>query len=511
MSGLPDLFLQQPGQAVSLDLSTTGLATEDLLALDWKRVFSDRDALEAGGIANPDENRQVGHYWLRAPERAPTMAQASAIGEAVEGVRAFVQGVRRGAITAPDGSSFTDVLHIGTGGSALGPAFLVDALGSDDVLTVHFLDNTDPDGVFRILRRLGERLRTSLVVFVSKSGSTPEPANALALVRSELEQRGLPAAPVSVAITVDGSQLARRAADEGWLRCFPIWPWVGGRVSATSAGGLLPAGLAGADTDAFLTGAAQMDEWTRVSDPLRNPAALLAGAWFCLGNGRGDRAGVVMPYIDRYVLFSRHLQQLIMESIGQRLDLDGNVVHQGLTIYGNKGSTDQHAFVQQLRDGRNDFFVMFIQALDIGHARDVEVRPGITTGDFLQGFFLGTRNALTEAGRPVLTLTIPSADARCTGALLALYERAVGFYGSLIRINPYHQPGVEAGKKGATAALDLSTRVRTYLAESPGKLQDIAAGVDAPIMDVLFLLQRLEMTGRAARHDDGRQETWSVT
>ena len=122
MSTLPDLYLEQPGQSVALDLTTTGLSASAIRALDWDRVFRERAELEAGGIANPDEGRQVGHYWLRAPERAPTMAQAAAIGEAVEAVRTFVAGVLDGSITAPDGSRYTDVLHIGIGGSDLRPA-----------------------------------------------------------------------------------------------------------------------------------------------------------------------------------------------------------------------------------------------------------------------------------------------------------------------------------------------------------------------------------------------------
>ncbi len=511
MAGLPELFLEQPGQAISLDVSTMGLHVPSLHALDWKRVFGEMRALESGAVANVDEDRQVGHYWLRAPERAPTMAYASAIGEAVEEVVGFVRGVRSGAITAPDGSRFTDVLHIGTGGSALGPGFLVDACGTDEGLTVQFLDNTDPDGIHRILRGIGDRLRTTLLVMVSKSGSTPEPNNALAIVHDQLALRGLPIGPVSVAVTVEGSSLSKRAKEEGWLRSFPVWQWVGGRVSSMSAAGLLPAGLAGAEIGGLLSGAAQMDEWTRTEDVLRNPAALLAGAWYLAGNGKGDRCGVTIPYADRYVLLSRHLQQVIMESIGQRLDRDGNEVRQGLTVYGNKGSTDQHAFVQQLRDGRDDFFVMFVQVLDIGLTGDVEIQPGITTGDYLQGFLLGTRRALIDEGRPVMTLTVPTVDARCTGALIALFERAVSFYGTLININPYHQPGVEAGKKAAALALEMSTSLRGLIATDGQTVDALSEALKAPKLDVYFLLQRLEATGRVRQDRTGRDVLWVCT
>src|SRR4249920_3131592 len=115
---------------------------------------------------------------------------------------------------------------------------------------------------------------------------------------------------------------------------------------------------------------------------------------------------IVLPYRDRLELFSKYLQQLIMESLGKALDVQGNPVHQGISVFGNKGSTDQHAYVQQLRDGRNDFFVTFIEVLrDRARASDF-VDSGATSGDFLSGFFLGTRSALYESNRQSVTLTL---------------------------------------------------------------------------------------------------------
>ena len=134
------------------------------------------------------------------------------------------------------------------------------------------------------------------------------------------------------------------------------------------------------------------------------------------------------------------------------------MVHQGLAVYGNKGSTDQHAYVQQLRDGMPDFFVTFVRVLKDGATRRLEVEPGVTSGDYLDGLLLGTRRALHESGRPSLTITIRELDPRSLGMLIALYERAVGLYASLVGINAYHQPGVEAGKKAAAVVLELQTQ-----------------------------------------------------
>ena len=164
---------------------------------------------------------------------------------------------------------------------------------------------------------------------------------------------------------------------------------------------------------------------------------------------------VVLPYKDALGLLGRYLQQLIMESIGKKEDLEGNVVHQGLTVYGNKGSTDQHAFVQQLRDGRHDFFALLLGVLQDRDGNSIEVEPGVTAGAYLLGFLMGTREALLEANRSVMTMIVEKIDERTLGALIALFERTVGLYAHKVNINAYDQPGVEAGKKAAQKMLDL--------------------------------------------------------
>ena len=233
--------------------------------------------------------------------------------------------------------------------------------------------------------------------------------------------------------------------------------------------GLLPAVLQGIDIDGLLAGAAAMDIVTRSTRTTENPAALLAVMWYFATDGRGTKDMVVLPYKDRLLLFSRYLQQLVMESLGKELDLKGNVVNQGIAVYGNKGSTDQHAYVQQLREGVNNFFVTFIEVLKDRGSPSLEVEPGVTSGDFLQGFYLGTRDALSEKDRWSISLTLPDVTPRTLGMLIALYERVVGLYASLIGINAYHQPGVEAGKKAATGVIDLKLKLTSALKAAPGQ------------------------------------------
>ncbi|HWG45707.1 MAG TPA: glucose-6-phosphate isomerase [Gemmataceae bacterium] len=481
-----------------------------------QRAYTAMDALEKGAIANPDENRMVGHYWLRAPERAPKPEITAEIRKALADIKTFAADVHAGKIKPPSASKFTQVLSIGIGGSALGPEFVADALGQPgrDRMQMHFIDNTDPDGIARTLAALEGKLNETLCLVMSKSGGTPEPHNGMIVTAAAFKAVGLNFAPQAVAVTMAGSHLDKQAVGEKWLARFPMFDWVGGRTSELSAVGLVPGALQGLDVDAMLVGAAACDEVTRQHDTRRNPAALLALMWYQATGGKGQKDMVVLPYKDRLLFFSRYLQQLVMESLGKRLDLDGKRVDQGINVFGNKGSTDQHAYVQQLRDGVNNFFVTFIRVLESGGA-GVEVQPGVGAGDFLHGFLLGTRAALFDNDRQSMTITVRRVEARTIGILIALFERAVGFYGSLVNVNAYHQPGVEAGKKAAAAVLDLQAKVVHALSLTPQTAEQIAQTIGAAdsVETVYLILEHLSANKRAklARETEPGTSTFCKT
>ncbi|MEW6039748.1 MAG: glucose-6-phosphate isomerase [Pseudomonadota bacterium] len=472
-------------------------------------VFEAMARLERGAVANPDENRMVGHYWLRAPELAPTEEIRAAITRDLEHIELFSRQVHEGAIRPPEADRFTDILSIGIGGSALGPQFVASALApAEPALAIHFIDNTDPAGIDRVLHRLQGRLKSTLVLDTTKSGGTPEPRNALLEVKHALEAQGLTLAPRAVAITMEGSRMDEVAHAEGWLAEFPMYDWIGGRTSEMSAVGLLPAALQGIDIRSILAGAREMDAATRVADFRNNPAALLAACWHHCGDGSGKKDMVMLPYKDSLLLLSRYLQQLVMESLGKEKDLEGRTVHQGLAVYGNKGSTDQHAYVQQLRDGIPNFFATFVEVLEDRDGPSLEIEPGVTSGDYLSGFLQGTRQALYENHRDSITLTIPRADPLSVGALIALYERAVGFYASLVNINAYHQPGVEAGKKAAASILELQKKIIATLkdAESFVDLTHLAesAGASDKLEAVYMIVRHLEANRRGVALEGNR-------
>ena len=441
--------------------------------------------LERGAIANPDENRMVGHYWLRNPEIAPNEKLSNDIKNALTKVKEITHAVHSGSLKSESGV-FTDLLIIGIGGSALGPQFVGKALGSPskDKLNVHFFDNTDPDGIDLALEGIGQSLPTTLVLVISKSGGTAETRNGMLEAENAFTKKGLVFGKQAIAITGEGSKLHKYSIEKGWLDFLPMWDWVGGRTSEMATVGLLPAALQGINIDQFLKGAAEMDEITRESDFRKNPAAMLALSWYFLSDGKGSKDMVILPYKDRLELFAKYLQQLIMESLGKEKDLTDNVVHQGISVYGNKGSTDQHAYIQQLREGVPNFFATFIEVLKNRNGDSIPVDENdMSSGDYLHGFFLGTRDALYEKDRKSITLTITDVTPSSVGGLIALFERTVGLYASLVGINAYHQPGVEAGKKAASAILEVRKLVREFLKNKYGQnfnTSEIAIAIEKP-------------------------------
>lgn len=500
-----DWLYYHQGLGLYVDVSRMGFdeAFVKQLTPQFKQAFKAIEELEGGAIANPDENRMVGHYWLRNPELAPSDELKKDITDTLSAVKDFATKVQSGDITPPGEDRFTDVLSVGIGGSALGPQFVSKALAAaSPAINIHFIDNTDPVGIDHTFAEIGDRLKSTLVIVISKSGGTPETRNGMVEAKAVFEKAGLDFAKQAVAITGDGSKLDNVAKSEGWLTTFPMHDWVGGRTSELSAVGLLPAALQGIDIQGMLDGAKEMDDATRVHSIRENPAALLALSWYFSGNGKGEKDMVVLPYKDSLLLFSRYLQQLVMESLGKEKDLDGKTVYQGIAVYGNKGSTDQHAYVQQLREGVPNFFATLIEVLQDREGPSVDVEPGVTAGDYLSGLLQGTRRALFENNRDSITITVPAVTPQMVGALIALYERAVSLYAFLVNINAYHQPGVEAGKKAAADVLQLQSQVKDVLnnAASPLSLTEIADKVDATQIESIYkIVRHLDANGRVVK------------
>ena len=499
-----------PDAKLAIDLSRLSFSKPWLGSVipKFDRAFKSMRLLELGTIANPDEERMVGHYWLRNPALAPTPTIENDINQSLSSIKDFARKIHQHEIQGDNGP-FTHLLLIGIGGSALGPQLAAHALGHpvNDKLFPLFLDNTDPDGIERTLLKLKDRLGKTLVLVISKSGGTKETYNGMMEVIHAYKQANLNFSRHAVAITGINSKLDKFATSNAWLARFPMWDWVGGRTSETSVVGLLPAILQGIDIEQFISGAKTIDTLTRNPDLNQNPAALLAMSWYFCGQGAGKKDMVILPYKDRLELMSRYLQQLVMESLGKEFDLQGNQVNQGIAVYGNKGSTDQHAYVQQLRDGVHNFFVTFIEVLKDQEGTPIQVSDGITSGDYLQGFLMGTRAALHAKQRESITLTLDELTPFTLGVLIGLFERAVGLYAFVIGINAYHQPGVEAGKVAAENVIELNKQVINLLRTNPKrsfKVEDIASALNAisETESIFHLLNRFVRNSDTRVHSD---------
>ena len=460
----------------SIDFSRMNISWAELESLNdkFQRAAREMAALEGGAIKNPDENRQVTHFTDRAVYRTSQL---------FADVEKFAADIRSGKLTGGTGKTFDAVVVNGIGGSALGPQLLQFALNGpywneksrearQGALKVYFLDNTDSAGLQDVLNQID--MERTLQLCVSKSGGTQETLNNLTALENAYQAAGLKYSDYACSITMTGSKLDKHSQEKNYLKVFPMAESIGGRTSETSIVGHLPAALAGIDFGMFLEGACRMDIWTRNSSFRDNPAMMLAAMWYLAGDGKGNRNMVIVPYSDRLVLLSRYLQQLVMESLGKELDLDGKTVHQGLNVFGNKGGTDAHAFIQQLNDGRDDFFATFIEVL-----RDADQIPldnGLVMGDYLHGFLYGLSAALEAKKRPVITMEITTVSPANLGALIALYERAVAIYAEFININAFHQPGVQAYKLAAKGMLEVREKLFSGLAERPvsGTAEELA-------------------------------------
>jgi glucose-6-phosphate isomerase len=452
----------------TLNVAGMQFSDNDLNSLSdsFKSAHKEMKAIESGVIKNPDENRQVTHFTDRI-EYAKS--------QLFNDVETFVEDIRTKKIVGGTGKPFESVVINGIGGSALGPQLLQYSNNGpywnegaseqrDGYLKIYFLDNTDSSGFVDVTSVVD--LEKTLVVSISKSGGTQETRNNMISFEKLYKEQKLDFTKHASAITMKGSQLDEHSRSNNWLKVFEMAESIGGRTSETSIVGHLPAALAGIDFAAFLEGACLMDEWTRNEYVTENPAYLLAATWFIAGNGKGDRNMVIVPYADRLVLLSRYFQQLVMESLGKELDLDGNVVNQGLNVFGNKGGTDAHAFIQQLNDGRDDFFITFIEVLK--DAASLPIADGFEMGDYLHGFQAGLSQALLNKGRQVIQLTISAVDELNLGMIIALYERAVAVYAELINVNAFHQPGVQAYKLASKKVIDLQRELQTHLSELKG-------------------------------------------
>ena len=387
--------------------------------------------LEAAHRALLERSRDPGAMlgWIHLPE-------------ATEEARAILR-YRQGTAWA------REVVVLGIGGSALGARALYQALApADPPARLHFVDHTDPGPIARLMAGLDPE--RTLVLAVSKSGGTAETLAALLVFHRWLEDALGEGWREHLAAVTDPERGPLRAyARAQGLAAFSVPPDVGGRFSVFSPVGLVPLAFAGVAIEDLLMGA------RRANARAREEAAQSALFLYLLERHRGKRVHVLMPYGKRLEGVADWFVQLHAESLGKARDRRGSRVHLGPTPLAALGPTDQHSLLQLLREGPNDKLVAMVRAEDPGEDLRLPELPGLPAAGYLFGKTLaqlqdaearGTALALAEAGRPVLTLTIPAVDAPSLGDLLQFLMWQTAFLGELYGINAFDQPGVELAK-----------------------------------------------------------------
>lgn len=500
------LFAQTPDRAkqwalegggVFLDSSKSRADDNILAALhSLARAAQVGEKLRAqarGDKVNFTEKRPALHSVLRA--QAPPPAVLRELNRAIQ----FAEDVRAGKISAPNGKPFTRILHIGIGGSHLGPELLRDALAHncESAPEIHFVANADPAALFGKLHNLNPA--ETLVVSVSKSFSTGETLENSRAAKSWLENALTPDNAKKHLAAVTANPAAAREFGVPENRVFKMNDWVGGRYSLWSAVSLSAVAAVGEKQfRAFLQGGREMDAHVLEAPDEKNIALRMAllGIWHC--NFLGAQTHCVVAYQHRLRGFARYLQQLTMESNGKRICKSGgeSKADTGEILWGGEGTNDQHSYFQLLAQGTRMIPADFILAQNPEDENHAEAHRNLLahalgwsralmTGRSFESAHAealargaGARDAKKLAAhqecpgnRPSNILFIPRLNARALGALTALYEHKTAMQSFIWGVNAFDQWGVESGKKltreilsamsgaGGAEQLDPSTRM----------------------------------------------------
>ena len=523
----PDRLKRFTVQAAGLhfDLAKQRIASPDLDALlGLARAAGPREATRAmlsGAPVNATEGRAVLHTALRSPpgsadpHHAPGTAHA--VAATLARMRALAEALRGGQWRGATGERITDLVHVGIGGSHLGPQFACEALRefASDRIRVHFLSNIDPGTWERVRAQISAG--STLAVIASKSWRTDETARNASALREWLLAAGI--APDKLhrhLLAVTANVEAARAFGIGEDAILPFWDWVGGRFSLWSAIGVSVMVAIGADAfSRMLAGAHAMDQHFATAPLERNAPVLLAlvSAWNRLA--LPDASEVVVPYCDALARLPAHLQQLQMESNGKSVDVDGNPLEIATmpAVWGGAGTDAQHSYFQALHQGTTVHpvdFVVVIPAHEDAQGRDralvanaIAQAAALASGDAPVATDAPTSASAAAlaahrrypGNRPSTTILLERLDPESFGALVALYEHKTAALGWLWRINSFDQWGVELGKRVA------GTVERALRGDAPA-----AQTLDASSRDLLERAARLLDTRPASKSNAGEAD-----
>jgi glucose-6-phosphate isomerase len=456
---LIDLFRDEPDRlscltveiaGIRFDFSKTHLSRALVAAFERLAAARDlagaRDALFAGGQVNPSEGRAAEHSAERGQGAPESVARAQGLHARM---RAMIDAIEAGAF-----GPVRHILHIGIGGSALGPKLLIDALGRDDSrYEARILSNVDGAALEEAVT--GFDPMTTLLVAASKTFTTGETLLNTSSALEWLEQGGV-ADPFGriVALTASPERAIAFGVDE--TRILPFAETIGGRYSLWSSVGFTAALALGWEAfETLLEGAAAMDRHFRLAPPAANAPILAAFGDLYYASVRSAETRAVFAYDERLRLLPPYLQQLEMESNGKSVRADGEPVGRATApiVWGGTGTDAQHAVFQLLHQGSRLVPVEFVAAIEPGHGWDEEHHRQLLINAFAQGAALMAGRASEDphrhypGGRPSTTILLDRLDPATLGALLAFYEHRTFANAALLGINPFDQFGVELGKE----------------------------------------------------------------
>jgi glucose-6-phosphate isomerase len=348
-------------------------------------------------------------------------------------------------------------VHIGIGGSALGPDMLLKALGDRSGVEFVFLNNIDPDDMCRSLDKVN--LKEALIYVVSKSGTTAETVAAMSIVINELNKLGIQESDYRnyfVFCTDPEKGDLRKLSDKWGVLTLTIPSNVGGRFSVLTPVGFLPAMFAGIEAKGLLEGAEDIQK--HLADPEIGRNFFELGLWIKQLHDEGIRQTVLMPYSSMLKEFSAWFVQLWAESLGKE--------GKGLTPIPAYGATDQHSQMQLFMEGPADkvLFLLEVEKFHTDYSLKTQLPGSFETlapfslATLMKAEFEGTLKALDENKRPVVHLKIPSLQEESLGQLILFCECLTVLVGTLLKVDPFNQPGVEAGKKYAYSWLKNHTK-----------------------------------------------------
>jgi len=443
-----------------LDMSKQRLdrpVMDALLALARQQGLAEQiEGLFAGEHVNTTEDRPALHTALRAAAgERPAIAEV-AVEDALARLLEFARRVRSGGFRGYTGRAITDVVHIGIGGSNLGPELVVEALGSasGSAIRCHFVANIDAEALAAALA--GCDPATTLFVVVSKSFSTLETRVNSQSARSWLVERTADPEAVRrhfVAVTANTGAAAEFGISEPMI--YPMWDWVGGRYSLWSAVGLPIALDPGPESfQSLLAGARDLDRHFRTTPLERNVPVLMALTGIWNYNFLGAATLAVLPYDRRLRLLPDYLQQLEMESNGKSVHHDGTPVgvHSMPVVWGGEETNGQHSFHQLLHQGTRAFTADFILTATPRHSPSGHHRWLLANGlaqsqAMMMGEASEDPHRRVTGDKGTTTIMLERLTPYALGALLALYEHKVFCQGVIWNINSFDQWGVEVGKR----------------------------------------------------------------